>query len=142
MKSKRAPLILVCCLVLTGATVWGQQGFKATPILKGSSTVGGQKLEYPKTDKPEITSVLLELEPGGESGRHMHPYPTHVYVLAGTLTVEMEDGSRHEYQTGKGFLETTNTWHNGKNLGETPLKVLVVFVGEEGKPNLVRPDMK
>jgi quercetin dioxygenase-like cupin family protein len=122
--------------------VFGQQGFKADPVVKGSTTLGGQKIEYPKTDKPEISALHVEIEPGGETGRHMHPVPTFVYVLEGVLTVETDDGSRHEFQAGKGFLEVTNTWHNGKNMGKSPLKFLVVFSGEEGKPNLIRPEKK
>ena len=33
-----------------------------------------------------------------------------------------------------------NTWHNGKNLGQAPLKILVVFVSEEGKKNFIRAE--
>jgi Cupin domain len=65
----------------------------------------------------------------------MHPVPTYGYVVEGTLTVEMDDGSPREYAAGSGFLESVNTWHNGKNLGQAPVKVLVVFVSEEGKKN-------
>jgi hypothetical protein len=54
--------------------------------------------------------------------------------------VEFEDGSRQTFQAGSGFLEVVNTLHSAKNLGEVPLKLLVVFVGEEGKPNLIRPE--
>jgi len=32
-----------------------------------------------------------------------------------------------------------NTWHNGKNTGTTPARILVVFSGVKGKPNLIRP---
>ena len=87
-----------------------------------------------------MASVLIDIQPGKESGRHMHPVPTYVHVLEGTLTVEFEDGSRQTFQAGSGFLEVVNAWHNGKNLGDVPLKFLVVFAGEEGKPNLIRPE--
>jgi quercetin dioxygenase-like cupin family protein len=87
-----------------------------------------------------MTSVLIEMQPGKESGRHIHPVPTYVHVLEGTLTVEFEDGSRQAFKAGSGFLEVVNTWHNGKNLGEVPLRFLVVFAGEEGNPNLIRPE--
>jgi len=40
---------------------------------------------------------------------------------------------------GDSFLEVVNTWRNGKNRGATPVKLLVVFAGVRGKPNLVRP---
>ena len=109
-------------------------------MTKGSRTIGGQNIEYPKTDKAEIASVMIEIQPGKESGRHMHPVPTYVHVLEGTLTVEFEDGTRQAFKAGSGFLEAVNTWHNVKNLGEAPLRFLVVFAGEEGKPNLIRPE--
>ena len=117
-----------------------QQAPKVSPVVKATATATGQKLQYPQTDKPEIESVLIEIAPGGESGRHMHPVPTYVYVVEGTLTVEMDDGSPREYAAGSGFLESVNTWHNGKNLGQGPVKALVVFVSEEGKKNFIRAE--
>jgi quercetin dioxygenase-like cupin family protein len=45
----------------------------------------------------------------------------------------------HSYKAGDSFLEVLNTWHNGKNNGTALAKVLVVFAGVHGKPNLVRP---
>lgn len=133
---------VVFLFIYAGIPAWGQQGFKATPVFKGSTTMAGQKIDYLKTDKPEITSVLIELEPGGEIGRHMHLVSGYVYVLEGTVTVEMDDGTRHEFQAGKAFLEATNTWHNAKNMGKAPVKLLVVTSGEEGKVNLIRPEKK
>jgi quercetin dioxygenase-like cupin family protein len=132
-------LIAPALLAFTGSSVWGQQGLKATPLVKASTTPTGQKLEYPRTDKPEISALLVEIAPGGQAGRHMHPVPTFVYVLEGTLTVELEDGSRRQLQPGQASIETLNTWHDGKNLGSEPLKFVVVYMGEEGKPNTVRP---
>ena len=115
------------------------QDVNFTAVMKASTTINGQKIAYPKTDKAEMTSMLVEIQPGKENGRHMHSVPTYVHVLEGTMTVEFEDGSRQAFQTGSGFLEVMNTLHSAKNLGETPLKLLVVFVGEEGSPNLIRP---
>lgn len=133
---------LVLFFISIGTSVWGQQGFKITPVFKGSATMAGQKIEYLKTDQPEITAAMVEIEPGGEIGRHMHLISGYVHVLEGAVTVEMEDGTRHEFQTGQSFLEATKTWHNAKNLGKVPVKLLVVTPGEEGKSNLIRPETK
>jgi quercetin dioxygenase-like cupin family protein len=133
--------LLVSFIILGFVTITtAQQAPKISPVVKATATASGQKLQYPQTDKPEIESVLIEIAPGGESGRHMHPVPTYVYVVEGTVTVEMDDGSRREYAAGSGFLESMNTWHNGKNLGQAPVKVLVVFVSEEGKKNFIRAE--
>jgi len=115
------------------------QDFTVTTVMKSSTTISGQKIEYPKTDKAEMASVLVEIQPGKENGRHMHAVPTYVHVLEGTMTVEFEDGTRQTFTAGSGFLEVVNTVHRAKNLGEVPLRLLVVFVGEEGKPHLIRP---
>jgi quercetin dioxygenase-like cupin family protein len=134
------PAIAGLGLVLVASSaVWAQQGVKITPVLKSSTTMMGQKVEYARTDRPEVNSAIVEIAPGGEIGRHMHPISGHVYVLDGAITVEMEDGQKHEYQAGKAFLEATNTWHNARNTGAGPAKLLVVWFGEEGKPTIVRP---
>jgi quercetin dioxygenase-like cupin family protein len=142
MKSKAVLFSLIVSLPCLSFTAWGQHAFKSTAVLKSSTTISEQKIEYPETDKPEISSLLVEVGPGGETGRHMHPVPTYVHVLEGTLTVEMDDGTRFEFPAGKAFLEAVNTWHNGKNLGKTPLKFLVVFSGAEGESTLIRSEKK
>lgn len=125
---------------LGAAAIGGeQQGFKLTSILKGATTIKAQKVRYPDTDRPEITSAIGEVAPGGESGRHQHPAPTIVHVLEGTSTIEFDDGTRFEAPAGTAFLEAVDTWHNVRNLGDTPLKYLVVFVGLEGTPSLIEP---
>lgn len=140
MRTKALLLSAVVALyALAGGAGWAQQGFKATPVFKGSTTIGGQKIQYPNTDKPEVFAALIEIAPGGEAGRHMHPVPLYVHVLEGTLTVEVEGKGRRDFPAGTGFLEVVNTWHNGLNLGSVPVKFLVVFVSEEGKQNLIRP---
>ena len=134
-------VLLIMVLVQTTVSVRAeQQDVTVTAVMKGSMTISGQKIEYPKTDKAEMASALVEIQPGKENGRHMHVVPTYVHVLEGTMTVEFEDGARQTFKAGTGFLEVVNTVHSAKNLGDVPLKLLVVFVGEEGKPNLIRPE--
>lgn len=141
---KLIPVLLILIFVQTTVPVpvpvLAEQDVTVTAVMQGTITIGGQKIVYPKTDKAEMASVLIEIRPGKESGRHMHPVPTYVHILEGTLTVEFEDGSRQAFKAGSGFLEVVNTWHNGKNLGEVPVRFLVVFAGEEGTPNLIRPE--
>lgn len=115
-----------------------QVKFSATPILQSGTTVGGASIAYPKTDSAQLTAVRLDIGPRGETGRHMHPYPTFVYVLAGAIEVEM-DSTVHSYRAGDSFLMVVNTWTNARNTGTTPARVLVVYVGVHGHPNLVRP---
>ncbi len=113
------------------------KGFKVTPVVKGTQTASNMKLEYPKAVKPEIVSVIGELEPGGRTARHQHPVPTFVYVLEGTLTVQADGAQPREYRTGEAFIEDINHWHPAFNKGSALVKILVVFIGEEGKPTTI-----
>jgi quercetin dioxygenase-like cupin family protein len=113
------------------------KGFKTTPVLKSGLTAGKMPIEYPKAGKAEIISVIGELEPGGRTALHQHPVPVFVYVLEGTLTVQAQDALAREYRPGQAFLEDVNHWHQAYNRGEGPVKILVVFVGEAGKPTTV-----
>ncbi len=133
-------LAALAFLLVAGAPAGAQQGLKLTPVLKSTTTMTGQPLQYARTDKPEVTIALAELEPGGEVGRHMHWASGFVYILEGTVTVTMEDGTQHEFRPGQAFVEATNTWHNAKNTGSGPVRLLVVWPGEVGKPNIIRPE--
>jgi quercetin dioxygenase-like cupin family protein len=136
---KQPGILAVAVLGLIASPAAAQVKFSATPVLQSGTTAGGTSIAYPKSDSAEVTALVLDIGPGGETGRHMHPYPTFVYVLEGAIDVEMDGGMVHTYKAGDSFLEVVNTWHNGKNNGTTPAKVLVVFAGVHGKPNLVRP---
>lgn len=83
--------------------------------------------------------MVAEVAPGGQVGRHMHPVPLFVYMLEGTLSIEMEGHGTHTFNAGQGFAEVTNTWHNGRNLTDKPVRFLIVFSGQKGTPNLIRP---
>ncbi len=136
----RQPGILALAfLSLIATPAVAQVKFSATPVLQSGTTAGGTSIAYPKTDSAEVTALMLNIGPGGETGRHMHPYPTFVYVLEGAIDVEMDGGGVQGHKAGDSFLEVVNTWHNTKNKGTTPAKVLVVFAGVHGKPNAVRP---
>jgi len=132
-------ILAVAAAALMATPAVAQVKFSATPILQSGATVEGASIAYPKTDSAELTAMRLDIGAGGETGRHMHPYPTLVYVLEGTIEVDMDSGMAHRYKAGDSFLMAVNTWTNAKNNGTVPARVLVVFVGVRGKPNLVRP---
>lgn len=110
------------------------KGFKTTPVLKSVETASKTKIAYPKAGQAEVVSVIGVLEPGGRTARHQHPVPVFVYVLEGTLTVQADGGPPREYAPGTAFLEDVDHWHQAFNKGATPAKILVVFMGEQGKP--------
>ncbi len=116
----------------------GPVGLKLTPILETATTITGQPIRFPQGDN-QFTAVIAEVAPGGQVGRHMHPMPLFVYMLEGTLSIEMDGHGTHTFSAGQGFAEVTNHWHNGRNLTDRPVRFLIVFAGQKGTPNLIRP---
>lgn len=100
-------------------------------------TVLGQKLAYPRKAQAQVSSEIVTVQPGAETGVHKHNAPMYAYVLEGMLTVEYKDGTIKEYGPGTALMEAQGTWHNGKNLGDVPVRVLVVNMGAEGVKNTV-----
>ena len=110
------------------------KGFSAVPVLKSGKTADGDPLAYPQTQNPEVVSVIGTLEPKGQTALHRHPVPVFVYILEGQLAVQTEGKERRQYKAGEAFLESVNIWHQAFNEGDQPAKLLVLFIGEEGKP--------
>jgi quercetin dioxygenase-like cupin family protein len=132
-------LLAAVAAVLPATPLSAQVKFSSTPVLQTGVTNAGGPITYPATDSAEVTALRVEIGPGGETGRHLHLYPAFVYVLEGAIEVEIEGRGRHSYKAGDSFVEAVDMWHNGSNRGSAPVKLLVVFTGVRGKPNLVRP---
>lgn len=135
---------LAACLLFATASAFAQStptgavGLTLKTIIQAETTMIGQPIRFPQTDG-QITAVLAEVAPGGQVGRHMHPVPLFVYILEGTLTIDMEQHGVHAFKAGEGLAEVIHTWHNGRNLGDKPCRFLIVFAGQKGTPNLIRP---
>ena len=112
------------------------EGFETQPVLKATQTRDNQPIVYP-TGKPEIVSVIGTIQPGGRTPLHLHPVPVYVYVLEGEIELRSKGGTPHRYKPGSAYIEALNHDHQLFNVGNTAAKVLVVFVGEEGKPTTV-----
>lgn len=113
-------------------------GIKTQKLLVTSTTASGQHHSYLCTDQPEVTSLIVDLPPGAETGWHTHGVPVYGYVLAGTITVSMNDGSSFAFKQGAAIVEVQNVAHNGRNLGSDPVRLVVFYTGEVGRPNVTR----
>lgn len=114
------------------------KGVNATTILKTTTTSSGQKIAYPVTNQGEITVMHVEIAPGAETGWHRHPLPVYAYVLAGNLSVDLEGGKSLSFKAGEAIIEAVDTYHNGRNTGMDPVYLVVFYLGEEGKPNVIK----
>jgi quercetin dioxygenase-like cupin family protein len=134
-----------CCLLVLvlGAGVATaadyNSGVTATVVKKTVVTGNGQKIVYPRTDRAEVTAMTVELAPGAETGWHQHPVPVYAYVVAGNLSVELADGKELAFSAGDAIIEVVDSLHNGRNKGSVPVKLAVFYLGEEGRPTVVKP---
>ncbi|WP_432722627.1 cupin domain-containing protein [Jeongeupia wiesaeckerbachi] len=130
------------CVVLSGlliGPVWAERTAPSATmaqVLNTTTSWDGSPLVYPP-GKPEVTGVVLEIPPGGETGWHQHPVPLFVYVLDGEVEVVLRDGRSKHARAGESFAEVVNTWHNGRNPGTRPVRLFVVYAGSVGSPLIV-----
>ena len=82
----------------------------------------------------EATMVTVEYAPGGSSAEHRHNAHTFVYVLEGSVTMQVKGGKEVTLGPGQTFYESPEDVHTvSKNAsGTKPAKFLVFFVKEKG----------
>jgi quercetin dioxygenase-like cupin family protein len=110
---------------------------RASTVLKTDSSWDGQPLEYPDA-KAEITGLVVEIAPGGETGWHLHPVPSFGMVLEGELEVQLKNGAVKRLKAGEALAEVVNTLHNGRNVGTVPVKLVVFYAGSPGQTLTVK----
>lgn len=106
---------------------------KVTQLLKTSTSWDGQPLVYPR-GTAQVTGMLVELSAGAETGWHLHPVPSFALLLEGEMEVTLKDGSKKRLKAGDAVAEVVGTWHNGRNPGYTPAKLVVFYAGVEEMP--------
>jgi quercetin dioxygenase-like cupin family protein len=124
-------------LGLTIASVNAADPVTATVLLKSGTTNTGDAVAYPKAGTPEVTTMIVEIAPGAATPLHRHPVPSVAYMLQGELEVRAEGGIVNHYKAGDAFLETIGRAHMGTNVGTTPVRILVTYIGVKGEPSTV-----
>jgi quercetin dioxygenase-like cupin family protein len=84
----------------------------------------------------EATMLTVEYAPGASSAEHRHNAHTFVYVLEGSVTMQVKGGKEVTLGPGQTFYESPDDIHTvSKNAsGTKPAKFLVFFVKEKGAP--------
>lgn len=112
------------------------EGFQTEPVLRTTTTRDEDPIVWPE-GIPEIISVIGTIEPGGRTPLHQHPVPTYVYVLEGEVELRTEGGDPFTYGVGEAYIEALDRDHQLFNTGDSPARVLVVFMGAEGEATTV-----
>jgi quercetin dioxygenase-like cupin family protein len=108
-------------------------GVKVRVLQRADTNAVGQSVDYPEVDSAEVSAIEVEIPPGGETGWHTHPFPGYAYLLAGELTLELEDGRALHFKAGDTVLESVGLRHNGRNTGKGPVKLVAFFTGAKGR---------
>lgn len=84
----------------------------------------------------EIVMLEVEYPPGVSSASHRHNAHTVVYVLEGTVTMQVEGGEMKTLSVGEVFYETPDDIHSvSRNASDTEsAKILVFFLKKKDAP--------
>ena len=125
LSAKTCALLLTIGLLSAGS-IGSDGSVRAVEVLRTSQTWAGSPFTFPQGPS-EIVGVTVELAPGGETGWHSHPVPSFAFVMAGTLEVELANGTVKRIQSGEAFSEVIDLEHNGRNVGHEPAKLIVFY---------------
>jgi quercetin dioxygenase-like cupin family protein len=87
----------------------------------------------------EGVMLLVEYAPGGSSPKHRHYAHTCVYVLEGSIVMQVEGGAAVTLGPGQTFYESPADVHAvSRNASDSrPAKFVVFFVKDKGAPPVV-----
>ena len=92
----------------------------------------------PEFPGKEAHMITVEYPPGSVDPVHRHDAHAFVYVLEGTIVMQVKGGKEVTLRPGQSFYEGPNDVHVvGRNASKTePAKFLVVFIKKTGAPIL------
>ena len=121
-------LMFVLLGLMTGASL--AQAADVTPLMsKDLTDIPGK----------EGLMITVEKAPGGADPIHRHNAHGFIYVLEGSIVMQVEGGKEVTLTPGQTFYEGPNDIHTvGRNASNTkPVKFLVFLVKDKGAPVLV-----
>ena len=126
MKNKKLVLVLLC--LITG-TLTAQQPTVTSLMSKDLTEIPGR----------EVLMITVEYAPGGADPIHRHNAHGFIYVLEGSIVMQVKGGKEVTLTPGQTFYEAPDHVHVvGRNASSTkPAKFLVFLVKDKGAPVLV-----
>ncbi len=119
-------LLLIVGLCLQSGTLMAQEA-KVTPLMSEVLTDMSGK---------EGLMISVEYAPGGSSPVHRHNAHAFVYVLEGSIVMQVQGGKEVTLTPGQTFYEGPNDIHAvSRNASSgAPAKFIVVLVKDKGAP--------
>jgi quercetin dioxygenase-like cupin family protein len=107
-----------------GALFSQNPGIQRTVVHREDVTIPGR----------EAVIARVELAPQARAGRHTHPGEEISYVVEGEAEILIEGKPARKVKAGDGFVIPAGAKHDARNIGNTPVKLVGVYVIEKGKP--------
>ena len=125
-------LLMLVILLLTPVTLMGQQP-KANPVPQASVTPLASK-DLPEFPGKEVLMITVDYPPGSVDPIHRHNAHAFIYVLEGSIIMQVKGGKEVTLTPGQTFYEGPNDVHVvGRNASTTkPAKFVVFFVKDKG----------
>jgi quercetin dioxygenase-like cupin family protein len=122
-------LFLSVCLSLIAGTLMAQEP-KVTSLMSK---------DLPENPGKEMLMITVEHAPGGSSPIHRHNAHAMVYVMEGSVVMQVKGGKQVTLTPGQSFYEGPDDIHIvDRNASKTkPAKFLVVLIKDKGAPALV-----
>lgn len=132
----------IALAALLAAAPAGAADYKhSEKLLETDRTVVGESLAYPGGAPATVTAQVVVIQPGESTIWHKHPVPLYAYMLEGELTVDYGPHGPRTFRAGDSFMEAMDVWHQGRNTGAGPVRILAVYMGAPGLPLVERkPD--
>jgi quercetin dioxygenase-like cupin family protein len=130
-------VILTVLLGLSASSVAAQPSYPAEQLLSTTRTVVGEEIRYPQGGQPRVKMAIVTIQPGTATALHRHPTPLVAYVLEGQVTVDYGVHGLKTFKQGDAFVEAMDVAHRGMNRGTTVVRLLAVYIGSEGVPEVV-----
>ena len=130
--------IMLVLLFLMPTTLMAQQPAAASQAPQASVTPLTSK-DLPEFPGKEVLMITVEYPPGSVDPIHRHNAHAFVYVLEGSIIMQVKGGKEVTLTPGQTFYEGPNDVHVvGKNASTTkPAKFVVFFIKDKGAPVLV-----
>ena len=99
-------------------------------------------MEQALTAKPDhnVTMLTVEYPPGGSSKPHRHDAQVFVYMLDGTVTMQVKGGPLRTLKPGDTFYEAPNDEHIvSANASKTQSAKFLVFIVKDADAAITRP---
>ena len=132
---KRIFLLVVFCL-MTGTLMAQQPDASKAPH---ASVTPLTSKDLPEFSGKEVLMITVEYPPGSVDPIHRHNAHAFVYVLEGSIIMQVKGGKEVTLTPGQTFYEGPDDVHVvGRNASSTkPAKFVVFFIKDKGAPVLV-----